>query len=122
MPYSPAHPCQACSSHTAIPPGQTDCCDTCASAELAKTPPRLVLLLTGFLRDPFILLLEVRRRRDVTGFFVVELLDRDLHIKSRLLHLMTVELAQLSAEPSQRRALLLKTTLHHAMLGLSDKL
>ena len=83
-------------------------------------------MVGDFLRDPLILLLEVRRRRDVTGPFlregldlVVELLDPDLRVRSRLLLRLQhfIKLAQLGVEQCQRRALLLKTT-----LSLSDEL
>jgi hypothetical protein len=57
---------------------------------------------------------------------VVELLDRDLPIRSRLLLRLDrlVELAQLRVEPPQRRALLMKTMLSFgfAVLRLSDEL
>jgi len=52
---------------------------------------------------------------------VLELLDRDLCVRSRLLLRLDdlVQVAQLGVEPRQRRALLLKTTLSLAMLDLS---
>ena len=54
---------------------------------------------------------------------MIELLDRDLGVSSRLLLRLDdlVQLAQLSVEPRQRRTLLLKTTLSLAMLSLSDE-
>jgi len=52
---------------------------------------------------------------------VLELLDRDLRVRSRLLLRLDdlVQVAQLGVEPRQRRALLLKATLSLAMLNLS---
>jgi len=51
---------------------------------------------------------------------VLELLDRDLRVRRRLLLRLDdlVQVAQLGVEPRQRRALLLKTTLSLAMLNL----
>jgi len=55
---------------------------------------------------------------------MLELLDRDLRIRSRLLLCLDglVQVTQLGVEPRQRRALLLKMTLSLAMLNLSCKL
>ena len=51
---------------------------------------------------------------------MLELLERDLRLRSRLLLRLDdlVQVAQLGVEPRQRRALFLKTTLSLAMLNL----
>lgn len=83
----------------------------------------------ALLFDPVILLLEVRRRRDVARLFLrerlhvmLELFDRDLRVGSRLLLRLDdlVQVAQLRVEPRQRRTLFLQPALSLGMLSLSS--